>query len=96
MLQVLVAISQKFCCQKEAWAMQKLFTKKEKKKRRREKNRQVSEISIEKREVNNIAHVFLQRYFQVSKERYVFKEHNKIKLATIYVHHTSTHMHILI
>ena len=26
--QVLVAISQKFCCRKEAWAMQKLFIKK--------------------------------------------------------------------
>ena len=28
MLQVLVAISQKFCYRKEAWAMQKLFKKK--------------------------------------------------------------------
>ena len=28
MLQVLVAISQKFYCRKEAWAMQKLFMKK--------------------------------------------------------------------
>jgi hypothetical protein len=30
MLQVLVAISQSFCCRKEAWAMQKLFIKKKK------------------------------------------------------------------
>jgi hypothetical protein len=29
MLQVLVAISQKFCCRKEAWALQKLIIKKE-------------------------------------------------------------------
>jgi hypothetical protein len=35
----LVAISQKFYCRKEAWAMQKLFIKKEL------KNGQVSEIS---------------------------------------------------
>jgi hypothetical protein len=27
---VLVAISQKFCCREEAWAMQKLFIKKKK------------------------------------------------------------------
>ena len=43
MLQVLVAISQKFCCRKEARAMQKLFIKKEKKGKRR--NGQDSEIS---------------------------------------------------
>jgi hypothetical protein len=28
---VLVVISQKFCCREEAWAMQKLFIKKNKK-----------------------------------------------------------------
>jgi hypothetical protein len=39
MFQVLVAISQKFCCQKQAWALQKLFIKKKR------KNGQVSEIS---------------------------------------------------
>jgi len=45
MLQVLVAISQKFCCRKEARAMQKLFTKEEKRKREElRKNGQVSEI----------------------------------------------------
>jgi hypothetical protein len=32
MLLILVAISQKSCCRKEAWAIQKLFIKKEKKK----------------------------------------------------------------
>ena len=49
-----------------------------------------------KKEMNKIAYVFLQKYLQVSKERYVFKEHSRIRLATIYIHHTSTHMHILI
>ena len=38
MLQVLVAISQKFCCRKEARAMQKI-------KKKLRKNRQVFEIS---------------------------------------------------
>jgi hypothetical protein len=41
MLQVLVTISQKFYCREEAWAMQKLFTKKEEEL----KNGQVSKIS---------------------------------------------------
>ena len=31
MLQIPVTISQKFCCREEAWAMQKLFIKKEEK-----------------------------------------------------------------
>ena len=81
MLQILVAISQKFCCRKEAWAMQKLFIKKEKKKIIG-KNGQVYEIlknngyldaCLKMREMNKIAHVLLQKCFQVSKERYVFK-----------------------
>ena len=38
MLQVFVAISQKFCCREQAWAMQNLIRKKE-------KNGQVSEVS---------------------------------------------------
>ena len=33
MFQILVAIFQKFCCRKEAWAMQKLLRKKEKEKK---------------------------------------------------------------
>jgi hypothetical protein len=43
MLQVLVVIFQKFCCRKDAWAIQKFFIKKRRKSV--EKNRQVSEIS---------------------------------------------------
>jgi hypothetical protein len=49
-----------------------------------------------KKKMNKIDHIFLQDFFQVSKEKYVFKEHNRIRLATIYIHHISTHMHILI
>jgi hypothetical protein len=41
--------------------------------------------------MNKIAHVFLQKYFQISKEKYVFKEHSRIRLATIYIH---THIHL--
>ena len=36
--------------------------------------------------MNKIAHVFLQ-IFSSSKERYVFKEQSRIRLATIYIHH---------
>ena len=61
----------KFCCRKEAWAMQKLFIKikKEKRKERIEKNGQVSEVSKQwvlrcppekRKEMNKIAYVFLQ------------------------------------
>ena len=44
---------------------------------------------------NKIAHVFLQKYFQVLKERYAFKEHSRIRLdiyiSTTYIH---THAHL--
>jgi hypothetical protein len=81
--------------------MQKLFMKKEE---RIEKNGQVSEwlkqwvlwCPPEKREKEKrMTYVFLQSWFQVSIERDVFKEHSRIRIATIYFHH-STHMHILI
>ena len=42
-------------------------------------------------EMNKIAYVFLQSCFQVSKEIYVFKEHSRIRLATIYIHHIYPH-----
>ena len=45
----------------------------------------------EKREMNKIAHVFLQSIFLVPKVRYAFKEHSRIRLATIYIH---THAHL--
>jgi hypothetical protein len=38
MLQVLVAISQKFCCRKEAWEYAKFIHKKEKKELRKIEN----------------------------------------------------------
>ena len=44
MLQVLVTISKKFYCREEAWAMQKLFIKKEKEKESIEKWTSVREI----------------------------------------------------
>jgi hypothetical protein len=47
-----------------------------------------------KRGMNKITHVFLQKYFQVSKERYVFKEHSRIRSNTIYNNHLSTHAHL--
>ena len=47
------------------------------KKRRKEK----------REEMNRIAHVLLQGCFQIPTERYVFKEHSRIMLATIYIHH---------
>ena len=46
-----------------------------------------------KREMNKIAHVFLQKFFKFQTREICFKEHSRIRLATIY---TSTHMHILI
>ena len=45
MLQVLVAISQKFCCRKEAWGYAKVIHKKRKEKKELRKNKQVSKIS---------------------------------------------------
>ena len=95
-----------FVAEKKHVAMQKLFIKKRKKKKRWKKWTSVRDIEnngyldapVKKREkkMNKIAHVLLQSYFQFSKGRYVFKEHSRIKLATTYIHHTSTHMHILI
>ena len=103
MLQILVAISQKFCCsQKKHEAMQKLFMKIRKKVLKKWtsvqdiENNGYSDARLKKEKMNKIAHVFLQSCFQVSKERYVFKEQNRIRLATIYIQHTSRHMHILI
>ena len=110
MLQVLVAISQKFCCRKEAWALQKLFMKKRKKgwEKMDKCPRYLKQWILRcpprkkrKEKLNKITHVFLQSCIQVSKERYVFKDQSRIRLATIYSHHiyppyTSTHMHILI
>ena len=97
MLQVLVTISQKFCCRKETWGYAKVIQKKEKKwtSVRDIENNGYSDAHLKKeKKMNKIAPVFLQKNFEVSKERYVFKEHSRIRLATIYIHHTSIHMNI--
>jgi hypothetical protein len=107
MLKDLVAISQKFCCGEEACGYVKVIHEKEKKEKELGKNGQVSEISKtmgtqmparkkKRNQMNKIAHVFLQSCFQVLKERYVFKEQSRIRLAIINIPHTSIHMHILI
>jgi hypothetical protein len=90
-----------FCCRKETCGYAKVIHNK----KMYWKNGQVpnyqnngySDARLKKkREMNKIDHIFLQSCFQISKEIYVFKEHSRIRLATKYIHHTSTHMHILI
>jgi len=44
MLQVLVAISQKFCCRKETWGYEKFFIKKRKKVFRKNRHKSVRDI----------------------------------------------------
>ena len=61
-----------------------------------ENNGYLDARSKKRSKMNKIAHVFLQSCFQVSKDRYVFKEHSRIRLATICIHHISTHMHIMV
>jgi hypothetical protein len=90
-----------FVAKKRHVPMQKLFIKKKALEKMDKCSRYLKQWVLwsspeEKREMNKIAHVFLQSCFQVSKERYVFKEHSRIRLATKYIHHISTHMHILI
>ena len=87
-----------FVAEKKHEAMQKLFIK----------NGQVSKISktmgnqmpAQKKEkaekMNKIAHVFLQSCFQVSRERFVFKEHSRNRLATIYISSTHAHLDLII
>ena len=84
--------------------MQKLFIKKRRKRKELEKNGQVSEIlknngyldaRLKNREMNKIAHVLLQKCFQVSKERYVFKKQSKIRLATSYIN-TRAHLDLIV
>ena len=69
-----------------------------------EKNGQVSEISKtmgtqmptikrerkKKREMNKIAHVFLQSIFKFQTRETCFNEHSGIRLATIYIPRTYT------
>jgi len=93
MLQVFVAISQKFCCIKEACGYVKVIHKRKKRDEKIDKclrylKQWILRCPLEKKrkkeKMNKIAYVFFQSCFQVSKERYVFKEHSRIRLATIY------------
>ena len=81
----------------------KSYSEKREKKLRKNGHKSVRDIEnngyldarLEKREkMNKIASVVLQKYFQVSKERYVFKEQSRIRLATTYIYliypHTCT------
>ena len=94
-----------FVAEKRHGAIQKLFIKKRKRKKKswekmdkcpRYLKQWVLRCPPENQETNKIAPVLLENYFQDSKERYVFREQSRIRLATIYIHHLSTHMHILI
>ena len=97
-----MSLLKSFNCKKRGMGYAKVIHEKKK----YWKNAQVSEIlkiigtqmpvmekkkkKIEK--INKIAHVFLQKVFQVSKTREIcFKEHSRIRLATIYTYpHTCT------
>ena len=101
MLQVLVNVSfEKFQLhEKEAWAMQKLFIKEKKKVLKKWtsvqdiENNGYLDARLKKKEMNKIANVFLQKFSKFQSRETDFKEHSRIRLATIYI---STHMHILI
>ena len=80
-----MAISQGFVAEKRHGAMQKLFIKKRRKRKKRDKKkmdtcpRYLKQWVLrcppeKKKEMNKIVPVLLQNYFQVLKERYVFKE----------------------
>jgi hypothetical protein len=43
--------------------------------------------------MNKITHVFLQKFFKFQTREICFKEHSRIRLATIYL---STYIYILI
>ena len=94
---LLISLS-KFCCRKVTWGYAKVIHKKREKiiekmdKCLRYLKQWVLRCPPEKkREMNKIAHVLLQKYFQASKEIYVFMEHIRIRLDTIYIH---THAHL--
>ena len=103
MLQVLVNVSlEKFQLQKERHGLCKVMHKKKKKsilkmdKYPRYIKQWVLRCSPEKkkkREMNKIAHVFLQKFSKFQTREICFKEHSRIRIATIYI---SIHMDILI
>ena len=99
MLQVPVNVFlEKFQLQKKRHvAMQKLFKEKVLKKWTSvwdiENNGYLDACLKKEKEMNKIAHIFLQKFSKFQSREICFKEHSRIRLATIY---TSTHMHILI
>ena len=91
----------KVLLQKRSLGYAKVIHKKRVLKKKKKMDAKVSEISKtmgtqmpswkKEKEMNKIAHVFLQNCFQVQKVRYDFKEHSRIRIATIYIH---THAHL--
>ena len=53
-------------------------------------NNRYVDVLLKKREMNKIAHVFLQ-IFPSFKREICFKEHSRIRLANKYIH---THAHL--
>jgi hypothetical protein len=72
MIQVLVAISQKFCNREEIWAMQKLFIKKEKVEKMDKCSRYLKQwvlryLPEKRKEMNKISNDLLQSIFKFQK-----------------------------
>jgi hypothetical protein len=86
----------KFRCKKETWGYAKVIHKKEKKK---EKKKRTSVRDIKNNGYSD-APDLSQKYFQVSRERYVFKEHSRIRLSTTHIStsyiHTHAHLDLII
>ena len=92
MLKDVVATSQMFCCKKEIWGYAKVIHKKRKKKKKVEKKRTsvrdiqnngYLDVCLKKKEKDEYdSPCFLAKLFPISKERYVFNEHSRIRLAT--------------
>ena len=84
MLQVLVNISiEKFCCRKETWGYAKEKVRKKKQKNKKSwknghksvwdiENNGYLDARLKKREMNKIAHVFLQKCLKILIKRDVF------------------------
>jgi hypothetical protein len=88
--------------EKEAWAMQELFIKEKRSWEKMDKcprywKQWVLKCPPEKKErkkerkMNKIAHDFLQKCFKFQSRETFFKEHSRIRIATIYIH---SHAHL--
>ena len=85
-----------FVAEKKHVAMQKLFMKKMDKCLNYQNNG-YSDARLRKRERKDEydSPCFLAKLFPISKEIYVFKEQNRIRLATIYIH-THAHLNLIV